>query len=253
MPWQGHGRWKLPLFLLKDKGFKNEARKMALKLNADINTAPATRSNTNNPQILFKAFKDRIKELAIAQAKMAISKMTKKLTQLKQDHKSIINNSALTEPQRIAQAGPVNNQMEQLEKKKFRKAKNTTKTRFALEGETISQYWSLLNKENQPRDPIFSLQKLGSDPPSYETNTHCMAEIARKHHEILLTEGIHPDETEREAAIEQVLEDIDEQSQLQILRREELGTPIDKDLVKLALQESVNGTAPGINSIPYEF
>ena len=228
---------------------------MALKLNADINTAPATRSNTNNPQILFKAFKDHIKELPIAQAKMAISKMTKKLTQLpvKQEHKSIINNSALTEPQRIAQAGPINDQMEQLKKKKFQKAKNTTKTRFALEGETISQYWSLLNKENQPRDPIFSLRKLGSDPPSYKMNTHHMAEIAQKHHKILQTEGIHPDKSEREAAIEQVLEDIDEQSWLPILPSEELGTPIKEDLVKLTLQERANGTAPWINGIPYKF
>jgi len=80
-----------------------------------------------------------------------------------------------------------------------------------------------------------------------------MAEIARRHHEILLTEGIHPDDAEREAATEQILEDIDKQSQLSALRSEELGTPIDEDLVKLALQESASGTAPGINGIPYEF
>jgi hypothetical protein len=182
------------------------------------------RSHSNNPQILFKTFKDSIKKLAIAKAKTAIPKITKKLIQLKQEHKLIINNSSLSEPQRIAQAGPLSNQIEQLEKKKFQKAKNTTKTRFALEGETISK------------------------------NSHRMAEITRNHHEILLTEGIHPDNAaEREAATEKVLEDIDKQSTLPDLRKEELGTPINEDLIKLALKESASGTAPGINGIPYEF
>jgi len=237
---------------MKDRVFQNESRKLAHKLNEAIASAP-TRTNTNNPQILFKTFKDEIKELAINTAKTAIPKLTKKLIQLKQEHKAIINNNSLSDHEKMAQTGPIHTQIDQLEKKKFQKAKNTTRTRFTLEGETISKYWSLINKENKPRDPIFSLRKLGSDPPRYETNSHRMAEIARKHHKNLLTEGIHPDDAEREAAIVQVLDNIDETSCLPPPRSEELDTPITEDLIKLALQESATNTAPGINGLPYEF
>ena len=251
MPWQGHGQWKLPLFLPKDRVFQSESRKLAHKLNEAIMSAP-TCTNANNPQILFKTFKDRIKELAINTAKTTIPKLTKKLIQLKQEHKAIINNNSLSNHERMAQAGPIHNQIDQLEKKKFQKAKNTTRTRFTLEGETITKYWSLINKENKPCDPVFSLCKLGSDPPEYESNSHCMAEITRKHHENLLTEGIHPDDTEREAAIIQVLDDVDKASCLPPQCSEELNTPITEDLIKLTLQESATDTAPGINGLPYE-
>jgi hypothetical protein len=127
-------------------------------------SAPA-RSHTNNPQILFKTFKDKIKELAIDTAKVAIPKLTKKLIQLKQEHKTVINNNSFNDHEKMAQAGPIHDQIDQLEKKRFQKAKNSTETRFTLEGETISKYWSLLNKENKPRDTIFSLRKPGSDSP----------------------------------------------------------------------------------------
>ena len=246
-----HGHWKLPLFLLKDKAFKNEIRKLPLDLNKKIMSAPA-RSHTNNPQIIFKTFKDKIKELAIDTAKIVIPKLTKKLIQLKQEHKAIINNNSLNEHEKMAQTGPIHDQIDQLEKKKFQKAKNSTKTRFTLEGETISKYWSLLNKENKPWDPIFSLWKPGSDPPRYETNSHHMAEIARKHHENLLTEGIHPDDAEREAAIIQVLDDINESSYLPPPDNDKLSAPITEDLIQLALQESATNTTPGINGLPYE-
>lgn len=141
----------------------------------------------------------------------------------------------------------------QLEQKKVQKAKITTKTCFALKGETISKYWSNLNKERKQRDLIFSLQKPNCDPLKFETNSTRMAEIACKYHEDLLTEGLCPNEAECEAAIEDVLTEVSDDSILSDHTKAELNKPIDADMVQLALKESANNTAPGINRIPYEF
>jgi len=153
----------------------------------------------------------------------------------------------------MAKAGPIRDKIVQLEQKKFQKAKNTTKTCFALEGETISKYWSNLNKERKQRDPIFSLRRPNCDPPKFETNSTRMAEIARKYHEDLLTEGLCPNEAEREAAIEDVLAEVSGDAVLPDNAKAEMNKPIDADIVRLALKESANDTAPGINGIPYEF
>jgi len=255
MPWQGPGRWKLPLFLLKDREFKRDAKKLTEKLDKDISEL-GSRTQNKNPQLLFKTFKDTIKETATKRAKQTIPKIIKSIILLKQEHGTIINNPTLTEDEKMATAGPIQNRIEQLEKKRFQKAKMTTITRYALEGETVSKYWSNLNKKREPRDPIYSLRRLDTNPtnqPKYEKNSTRMAEIARKYHEDLLTQGLHPDEGEREAAIETVLEEIDDATKLNEPAKNKLGTPIDEDIVKLALKESASGSAPGINGLPYEF
>jgi exonuclease III len=252
LPWSGPGRWKLPSFLLKDRAFKSETKKLAKDLGEDINKIHA-RTHNNNPQLLFKAFKEKVKETAIAQAKTAIPKITKSIILLKQEHQQIVNDRTLTDLERMAKAGPIAAKITQLEQKKFQKAKNTTKTHFALEGETISKYWSNLNKEKKQRDPIFSLRKPNCNPPKFETNSTRMAEIARKYHEDLLSSGLHPDETERETAIEDVLGEVSNDSILSDLAKAEMDKPINSDIIRLALSESANNTAPGINGIPYEF
>ena len=61
-----------------------------------------------------------------------------------------------------------------------------------------------------------------------------MVEIARKHHEDLLTQGYHPGEGEQQAAIKVVLEEIDNTEKLDGLTRDKLGMPIDEDIVRLA-------------------
>ena len=242
----------MPDFLLKDHAFKSEAKKLVKELEDSIEKIQA-RTHNKNPQLLFKTFKDKIKEVAIAQAKTVIPKIVKSIILLKQEHQQIINDQTLTDLERMTKAGPVQDKITQLEQKRFQKAKNTTKMHFALEGETISKYWLNLNKEKKQRDPIFSLRKPNYDPPKFEMNSTRMAEIACKYHEDLLTEGLHPDEAEREAAIEEVLSEVSDNSVLSDHAKAEMNKPISPDMVQLALRESANNTAPGINGIPYEF
>ena len=80
-----------------------------------------------------------------------------------------------------------------------------------------------------------------------------MAEIGRRHHENLLKAGIHPNKEEREQKIWEVLEAVKDKSKLQSPAKNALDSPIDEEGVKVALKESANGAAPGLDGIIYEY
>src|ERR1700720_3923801 len=63
------------------------------------------------------------------------------------------------------------------------------KPHFDREGKAITKYWSNLNKENKPRDPIYSLKIPHSTPLEYTNNPEKMADIGRQHHHDLLSDG----------------------------------------------------------------
>ena len=79
-----------------------------------------------------------------------------------------------------------------------------------------------------------------------------MAEIGRKAHEDLLTDGLHPDEREREELLKKIFDGINKEDKLDEPDKEALGEPISNELIELALKESENGSASGINRIPYD-
>src|SRR6202050_1762270 len=106
------------------------------------------RTHQKNPQLLHKEFKTQIKNLAIKRAKQAIPKMDKTISKLEDEHKEALNQSNKSEQEIMATAGPIREQIERLQRKRFQKAKHSTKVHFCIEGETISKYWSALNKPN---------------------------------------------------------------------------------------------------------
>ena len=80
-----------------------------------------------------------------------------------------------------------------------------------------------------------------------------MAEIGRRHHRNLLKAGIHPNEEEREQKIQEVLKAVKDESKLQTPTKNDLDSPIDEEGVKVALKESANGAAPGLDGIIYKY
>jgi exonuclease III len=252
LPHQGHGRWQLPMFLLTDEEFQRGARKLARKLGDDINSIPK-RTHLKNAQLLHREFKIQIKDLAIKRAKQAIPKMDQVISKLEAEHKTALNQPGKSEQEIMAAASPIQDQLQKLQKKRFQKAKSSTKVHFHIEGETISKYWSTLNKPNTPREPVYTLKIPHSNPPVYTTNSHKMADVGRQHHHELLVEGLHPDKDEREEAIEHVLSEVNDDAKLPDGASAELGKQVDPDIVQLALKESANNTSPGFDGIPYEF
>ena len=252
LPEQGKGRWQMPMFLLHDRDFQKEAKKLAKNLENDIDNLKK-RTHLANPQILHKEFKTKIKSLAIQRAKQAVPKMEKKISRLETDLVNAWNEPEKSEPEKMALASVIQDQIEQLKRKRFQTAKTSIRARFDREGESTTKFWSALNKENKPRDPVYSLKIPKSEPPEYTKSPKKMADIGRQHHHDLLSEGIHEDPHEREDAIESVLEEIGEDSKLPDASRAKLGQPIDEDIIRIALKHSADGSSPGYDGIPYEF
>lgn len=252
IPFIDKGRWTMPLFLTKDKSFKETALKLGIKLYNDIK-AIETRSDSNNAQILFKIFKNEIAAAAKTKAKQSIPKITKTMEHLKENYEEIINDKNRSENERINTGGLIRQRIYELERLRFNKARQSTKTHNALAGETIGRYWSNLNKKNTPREFIYQLKDPHSNPIAYESDSKKMAEIARRHHEDLLTADIHEPAPERENTIKQVHDKILPESCLPEHEKIKMSQPIDNHLVEISLQDSANNTSAGINGIPYEF
>src|SRR6202050_338761 len=178
LPHQGHGRWQMPMFLLRDQEFQKDAKQLAKELGDKIDKIEK-RTHRNNAKLLHKEFKGQIENLAIRRAKQAIPKMDKAISKLETEHEATLNQHGKSEKEIMATAGPIREHIEKLQRKRFQKAKHSTKAHFHVEGETISKYWSTLNKPNTPRDPVYSLKLPGSDPPEYTNNSWKMADIGR--------------------------------------------------------------------------
>ena len=158
----------MPLFLLRDKDFQREVKRLAKELNNKISKI-GKRTHQRNAQLLHKEFKTQIKDLAIRRAKQAIPKMERVINKLEAELQSILNQPNKNEQEIRAAAGPVQEQLESLQRKRFQKEKNSTKVHFSIEGEAITKYWSTLNKPKAPRKPIYSLNIPRSNPQSTPT------------------------------------------------------------------------------------
>jgi hypothetical protein len=180
LPQQGRGRWQMPMFLLRDKEFQREAKHLAKEL-GDKTDKIGKRTHRNNVQLLHRELKWQIRNLAIKRAKQAVPKMDKAIKKLETEHKTTLNQMGKSEQEIMAAAGPIHEQLEQLKRKRFQKAKNSTRVHFNIEGETISKYWSTLNKPKTPREPVYSLKIPRSNPPEYTSSSQKMADIGRQH------------------------------------------------------------------------
>ena len=89
LPQQGHGRWQMPMFQLRDKEFQKEAKFLAKELGDKADKI--RRTHQNNVQLLHREFKGQIRNLAIRRAKQAVPKMDKTISKLETEHKTTLN------------------------------------------------------------------------------------------------------------------------------------------------------------------
>ena len=154
---------------------------------------------------------------------------------------------------KIIEGGLLEERQERLEQQMHKKARMATKARFMKQGEKISSFWSSLNMATKPKDNIIWLKNPGSDPPAYATRSDKMPKIGRKHHEKLLTEGLHPNNNKRKQIITEILDKIQPESKLDELSQKTLEEPVSEEGIMVALCECANGLSPGLDGIIYKF
>jgi hypothetical protein len=145
------------------------------------------------------------------------------------------------------------NEIKHLETTRARYQKETLNAKLVNHGEKLGGTWSALSKDSKPRDLIRCLKIPGSNPPQYERDSRCMAELARRYHDELQDADpgtLDPDELHM--ATEVVLEVIPDDQKLAEPDCSTLNWNLREDQVKSALHLSKNNSATGTDGCPYE-
>lgn len=147
-----------------------------------------------------------------------------------------------------------NNFCNLLTNRKHHKRRVEVAARNRIEGETISAYWSGINKEVKPRDMIYALRKLdhndGDLGDRYVKSSPEMAELARNYHSDLQNQGSELDAELREECTSKVLGAL--KTKLTDDQMESLGELITQEQVEIALQKGQNQKSAGLDGVTYE-
>jgi hypothetical protein len=249
-PHIGKGRWTWPLGLLNDDKLTLKIAELRINLQREIPSLPGDRS-MGNIQRLWEDFKQNICREAKASAKVQLAKIQNRITAIK-DKITQENNSARIDVQDESRTHVISleRELEHLEKKRYKNAYARAQAQWHEKGERINKYWCKLNSPKTPRDLIYKLIDPDTDTPT--TRTSEMAEIARHHHDRLQTDGLAPiTSPPRQHAQATVLNTIPPEQKLND-PASPLHLPITREQTHSALLTCKDGTAAGMDGIPYE-
>ena len=253
-PDTGPGRWVWPEYLLKDKKLVEYIHIEGMKIQETLRELEqqGNRSDTNNAQMHWEDFKDKITKKARERAKIVIPHLKKKIEDLEAELNKLEVNTETNNEEKIFMMASLTEKLQGLEQQRHQATRNSIKIKSYLYGETISKYWTGLNKKQTSKLLIHRLIKPGSDSlnPEYEKSSQKMANLARDYHEQLQQDNAELDEIEREQALRTALEIID----IRVAEADEanLARKLSNTDTQDALQLSASGKAPGINGITYE-
>ncbi|KIO14619.1 hypothetical protein M404DRAFT_108999, partial [Pisolithus tinctorius Marx 270] len=102
LPFIGKGRWTLNPNLLKDKNVRTEIEKEAVNLSHKLRTChPSTRSASENPQVIFKSFKNNVIRILRNRARTLLPTISKKITDLQDKLHTTLNNTSLCDATKL--------------------------------------------------------------------------------------------------------------------------------------------------------
>lgn len=250
LPYLGKGRWTMPMHLLKDKQLLDDIENDGIHLEDQIERNKYRRTEVDNPQTFFKTFKDQLIVKCKKKAKTAMCKIIQEIQCLQKELDLTLNNPLSTMDEKKWSAAILQERISKLELQRHTKTRATTAVRNRLEGETISKYWSQINKENTPRDTILQLKIPGSHPPRYEKRSKHMAELARDYHNNLLTEGLPGTSDEENRIAAEVMGNLTTTTQM--ADKAMMAKFLTKNEIIQSLNTCPNGKATGINGLPVE-
>ena len=250
-PLIGRGRWAIPLYVLEDEQTWKEICKLAKRTEDEIEAIKYRRTANVNPQTIYKKFKENVRETCRVRARKIVPAARDKIRKLYERLEWVNNCPLHITPDDIAlEVIRINEDITALERHLFETNRNTSAVKNRLEGETISRYWTKLNKERKPRDTIHRLKNPLNETDDYETNSTRMAEIARDYHEKLQNIDRNTTEETNPQEMNKVLDHIPRR--LTVKQRSDLAKRVKRDDISEALANSANGKAAGMDGIPTE-
>ena len=250
-PFLGEGRWAMPTSLTKDTVFTKQVCALGRKLLDSLGQC-LERTATRNPQTMYKAFKEEIRELARARAKAKIPKLERRIKRLKQDHSDTLKNPKINEDANLQRhAALLKHRIATLEVQRFSNKRVKVAARDWLEGETTSKYWMKTNAPPKPDEVIYELQdgENGDESRTYINRSDKMAELARDYFDSLQEEESGDAfEAEKEDATVEALRDTN--ARISNEDKQTLESSISDDEIRTALREAPTGKSPGLDGIP---
>ena len=252
-PTIGKGRWSIPKHLLKDKILCEFIQESGIEAKAKLDRLNGTRTEEKNPQKIFAAFKRSVTETARIRDRAIVPKILQDLRKCEEELERINNDTERPENERIAESSRITEKVVELERKRHMKRRGEVAVRNRLEGETISRYWTQINKNVKPRDVIYALRKPDVNGPEdiYEKSSDRMAELGRNYHENLQKEGnLNVDNPVREEDFKEPLRAV--KTEVAESQQGALKAKVTREEVELALKVSKNEKAAGIDGVTYE-
>ncbi|TBU34079.1 Endonuclease/exonuclease/phosphatase, partial [Dichomitus squalens] len=256
-PVVGPGRPKFPLCMLKDKTLKRTMKERGLKAIKELDRLEAgePRTESFNPQTILASMKSDMMKAARKRERETIPKLLAAINDLENELTKWRKATHLSEEARSMEMEVLTRQISDLKLRRQRQLQQNARAKHRKEGERPTKYWTRANKECAPRDLVPAFERTGEMTPEgekvYEKDPKRMAEIARAHHIAVQEDdaSVKPP-SQREEDTKIVLESInttisDDQAQM-------LANDITWSDCEIALRYSKNGSAPGIDGIPYE-
>lgn len=167
----------------------------------------------------------------------------------------------LQEEERVCKTNRVLGQIEQTEKLQWCCQKGEANALNALEGKTVSRYWTSTNKVIAPRDLIRALAQHsnGDDHettnspvvPEYIKDSKKMCEMAREYHKELQKDGTQAEiSLQRNKCIQSSLEAI--KTKLTPGQCNDIKREITEDKIRTALKKTESYKSPGVDGITYK-
>lgn len=253
-PYIGRGRWRMHAMLVTDEYFLKQVQEVGLKLQNKI-AGIQQRSDQNNIQTLYVAFKDEVTALAKSRAKRCVPKLERTIKGLKDGLKQILNPKEAEEceekrNERKETAAITQERIIELEIKRFGHRRSAVAAKDWLEGETINKYWTRVNRAMGEDETIYDLVIPSSNPKGYESRSKIMADIARAHYNGVQADPEKPHEEEHVRSTKNVLEEVE--AGLSEGQKEMMASEIKYEEVVEAIDAAASGKAPGMDGIPTE-
>ncbi len=253
----GPGRPLFPLLLLKDRTLTKQIRTRGLEAMRELAAIEMAggRTETSNPQRILCRLKADIMRLARERERAVVPKLLAEIRECELALKRVKADRNLPEDRKVAEAESLTKQVRQLKQRRVKQQQQNSRATHRLFGDRPTKYWSKLHRECAPRDiiPAFEIEgRTGvSGEKIYESDSAKMAEMARRHHMNVQKDepdSKHPDE--RETDIRTALDSLD--VTVTGTQGADLGGEITYEEVAMSLRFSKNGTAPGIDGMPFE-
>ena len=256
-PKAGPGRPVFPLCLLKDKTLKKEIKKRGIAATRDLDLLEAGTPQIENfnAQTILYHMKSDIMKMGRKCEKNTIPKLLAEIQMIEEELARLKKMPPASGEDRAKEVAALTRQVSDLKIKRMRQLQQNSRARFRKEGSRPTKYWTNLNRERAPREPIPSFEREGRWTPEgekmYEKDPKRMAELARNHHSTIQRDNttMRPPE-QREADIVEALGSLD--AKVTEEQTQELVAQVSYDECELALRFSKNGTAPGLDGIQYE-